>query len=70
MDKRDEEDPGKIAAVIDNRDGTYTVLRCASKEHPQGFRRIIGRFTGFTTKGKALDRAELIEGRSHSHGLI
>ena len=60
MDK-DDKDPGKVAAVVDNRDGTFTTLRCASKEKPHGFRRIIGEYRGFKTRGQALDRANLIE---------
>ena len=59
--KQDEKDSGKISAVIDNRDGTFTTLRCSSKESPEGFRKIIGRFMGFKTRSQALDRANLIE---------
>lgn len=59
----EKKDPAKVAAVIDNRNGTYTTLRCNSKEetHRPGYRRIVGRFTGFQTRGAALMRAELIE---------
>lgn len=54
-------DPARVTAVVDNRDGTYTVLRCNNKEQPEGRRRIVRRFT-FPTMGKALTLANAITG--------
>lgn len=61
----EKKDPAKVAAVIDNRNGTYTTLRCNSKEetHRPGYRRIVGRFSGYSTLGAALFRADQIEGK-------
>lgn len=53
-----------VAAVIANRDGTYTVLRCSARaDEPAEFRQIERRYSGFSCYGKALERADQLEGK-------
>ena len=56
-----ENDPCKVACVVAMDNGTFQVYKCASKEKPEGFRRIVRRFGGFTTYGAALQWADRIE---------
>ena len=51
-----------VAAVVAQKDGTFTVLRCTARaDEPAEFRQIERRFPGFSCYGKALERAELME---------
>jgi hypothetical protein len=53
-----------VAAVIAERNGTYTVLRCSAREdEPAQFRFVQRRYPGFSCYGKALERADVIEGK-------
>jgi hypothetical protein len=53
-----------VAAVIAERNGTYTVLRCSAREdEPADFRPIERRYPGFSCYGAAVERADQIEGR-------
>ena len=45
------------------RNGTFNVYKCASQEQPQGHRKIIRRFGGFSNYDKALAFANNIEGK-------
>lgn len=61
MQSDSEKDPANVAAVINNRNGTFTVLRCKNKEHPEGYRGIVGRFY-LSGRRQALNYADRIEG--------
>lgn len=53
-----------VAAVIAERNGTYTVLRCSSYEdEPANFRPTFRRYSGYSCYGKALHKADQIEGK-------
>ena len=42
--KREEKEQARVGAMMDNRDGTFTVYQCSSKERPEGHRRIVRKF--------------------------
>jgi hypothetical protein len=51
-----------VAAVVAQRDGTYTVLRCTARaDEPAQFRQIERRYPGFSCYGKALEAADRME---------
>lgn len=65
MNNERERDPCKVACVVDMGDGTHAVLRCSSKEHPEGHRSIVKKFYGFKTRARALELADAI-----TNGLV
>ena len=60
MKNKNNDDLENVAAVIRQPNGLFHVYKCSSKED-NGFRRIIRRFGGFSTYGKALAFADNIE---------
>ena len=60
MRLEDQADPCKVACVLRHYNGTYSVLRCTSRERPIGHRKIVRRFHGFATRGAALEHADKI----------
>lgn len=61
MANKESKGSSTIPAILDNRDGTFSVYRCYDKEEPEGYRGIQMKFHGLKTRGQAIEMADRIQ---------